>query len=297
MRSCIREDKVHTATDTSPVATERDPDQARSFQEMVAAHSRSLYRFALHLARDPAAAEDLVQQAFLNAWRSFHTFRPGSNARTWLLRILRNEYFDQHRRAKHHRPPIVDIEDIDEWYLHARVHDAEFEQETRDPEAAFFSTLTSDVVASALADLRPQFREVFALADLEELSYREISEILGIPEGTVMSRLHRARLQLQKALWDYCVRTGQCRAQAAAPEQSPVSPDCHEACRQIYRYLDRTLDAAALVAIDRHMQVCHRCCTRVEFQRRLGAVVQESLGTAEIPDRFRAQLRAVVARF
>jgi len=274
-----------------------DAGAAQRFRDLVEAHTQSLYRLACHLTHRRAEAEDLVQETFFRAWRSFHTFQPGSNARAWLTTILRNAHFERYRREKGRGVQTVDVEDVDEWYLYTRVHDADEFRQAGDPAAAFFSALTSDQVASALKALPPQFREVFALADLEGFSYREISEIVGIPEGTVMSRLHRARHQLQKALWDYCVRTGQCRAPASVPERPPVSWDCHEACRQIYQYLDRTFDAAALAAIDRHLQTCHRCCTRFEFQRRLAATIREIRGTAEVPNRVRAQLRAVVRRF
>jgi len=277
---------------------EGDPIGTQRFQDLVEAHTHSLYRLACHLTHRRAEAEDLVQETFFRAWRSFHTFQPGTNAGAWLTTILRNVYLERCRREKRRRQcESADIEDVDEWYLYTRVHDADEFRQAGDPAVAFFSALTSDQVASALQALRPQSREVFALADLEGFSYREISEIVGIPEGTVMSRLYRARHQLQRALWDYCVRTGQCRAPASARERATMSWTCHEACRQIYQYLDSALDAAALATIDRHLQVCHRCCTRFQFQQRLAATVREIQGTAKVPDRFRAQLRAVVGRF
>ncbi len=281
----------------APAAAEDGPGRARRFQDLVEAHTPLLYRVALRLARSRMEAEDLVQETFVRAWRRFETFDPGSNARAWLTTILRHAHFERLRRDKHWRLATADVEDIDESYLYARVHDADEFRQAGDPAAAFFAALTSDQVSAALKALRPQFRAVFALADLEGFSYRDISKILRIPEGTVMSRLYRARHQLQRALWDYCVRTGQCRAPAAVPERPTVPWECREACRQIYQYLDKTLDAAALAAIDRHLQDCHRCCTRVEFQRRLADTVREILGAVEVPERFRAELRAVVERF
>jgi RNA polymerase sigma-70 factor (ECF subfamily) len=262
---------------------------------MADAHIHGLYRIALHLTHHRADAEDLVQDTLFRAWRSFDTFRPGTNARAWLATILRHAHFDRHRRDHHREMEVADVEDVDEWYLYRRVHDTDEFRETGDPAAAFFAALTSDQVTAALQALGPQFREVFVLADLERFSYPEISEILGIPEGTVMSRLSRARHRLQRALWDYCVRTGQCRAPAAAPlTVPPLEADCREACRQIYGYLDKTLDAAALAAIDQHLQRCHRCCTRFEFHRRLAATIREAQGTTEVPHRFQATLRGRV---
>jgi RNA polymerase sigma-70 factor (ECF subfamily) len=280
-----------------PTAVAGDPGRAQRFREMADAHTHALYRLALYFTHYRADAEDLVQDTFLRAWRSFDTFQLGTNARAWLATILRNVHLERHRREKRRGVELVDVADIDEWYLYTRVRDADEFQQTDDPAVAFFSTLTSDQVASALQALRPECLEVLALADLEGFSYREISGIVGIPEGTVMSRLYRARHQLQQALWDYCVRTGQCRAPAAAPPRAPQPPACREACRQIYGYLDKTLDAAALPVIDQHLQLCHHCCNRFEFHRRLAATIREARGTAEVPHQFRAGLRAIVARF
>jgi len=276
---------------------EDDSGRAQRFQEMADAQIHTLYRIALHLTHNRADAEDLVQDTLFRAWRSFDTFRPGTNARAWLATILRNAHFDRHRRDHHQEMEVADVEDVDEWYLYKRVHDADEFRETDDPAATFFSGLTGDQIVTALKALGPQFREVFVLADLERFSYGEIGEILGIPEGTVMSRLYRARHRLQRALWDYCVRTGKCRAPVAAPPTSPLEAECREACRQIYGYLDHTLDAAALAAIDQHLQRCHRCCTRFEFQKRLAATIREAQGTAEVPHRFQTGLRAIVTRF
>jgi RNA polymerase sigma-70 factor (ECF subfamily) len=279
----------------STLVGEGDPARAR-FQEMVTAEMDTLYRLALHFTRNRTDAEDLVQDTFVRAWRSFHTFQPGTNPRAWLATILRHAYFDRYRRGKQ-EPALVDVEDIDEFNLYGHVSAApEFRREAGDPATAFFAALPSDQVASTLHALRPHYREVFVLADLAGFSYREISEIVGIPEGTVMSRLHRARQGLQKALWDYCLSTGQCRAPAAVPAPS-ASPDCSEACRQIYGCLDRALDPAALAQVDDHLRSCRQCCDRLEFQRRLTVTIENALGTAEVPDRLRAQVRSVVTRF
>ncbi len=281
----------------STLVGEDDPARAQRFQEMATAQMDALYRLALHFARNRTDAEDLVQDTFFRAWRGFHTFQPGTNPRAWLTTILRHAYFDRHRRRKR-EPEISDIEDINEFTLYEHVSAApEFQREAGDPAAAFFSALTGDQVASALEALGPHYREVFVLADLEGFSYREISEIVGIPEGTVMSRLHRARRLLQKALWDYCLSTGQCRAPAAAPASPVLSPDCSEACRRIYGYLGRALDPAALAQVDDHLRSCRQCCDRVEFQRRLSATIREAQGSTEVPERFRAQVRAIVERF
>ncbi len=280
-------------------AAQRDPDRARRFQEVVDPHLNTLYRTARRFARNRGDAEDLVQETLFKAWRSFDTFRPGTNPRAWLSRILRNAHYDGYRGQRRMAEVAegVHVEDVEDMYLYTRVQNAEEFRQAGDPAAAFFSALTSDQVEAALRALRPQYREVFVLADLEGFSYREISEIVGIPEGTVMSRLSRARHQLQKALWEYCLSTGQCRAPAPSSPPTPPSADCRAACRQIYAHLGNALDAAAVAAIDQHLQRCRPCCDRFEFQRRLTATIRDVRGTPELPDRLQAQLRTIVARF
>lgn len=278
----------------------RDPDledHGQRFRLLVEPHTKSLYRAALHFTNNAADAEDLVQETLMRAWRGFNGFRSGTNARAWLLTILRNVYLEQYRRRKRRGLETVEVPDLDEWSLFARVQGATFSAETDDPETAFFAGLTSDHVAAAMASLPPKFREVFVLADLEGCSYREMSEILGIPLGTVMSRLFRARQQLQRGLWEYCVRTGQCRAPTPAALAPSLPTECADACRQIYLYLDRAVNTAVLDAIDNHLARCRQCCDRFQFQQRLTATVREALQVAEIPPSFLETLHKIVARF
>ncbi|MDQ7844458.1 MAG: sigma-70 family RNA polymerase sigma factor [Armatimonadota bacterium] len=179
-------------------------DRAR-FEAMVSEHLDGLFGASLRLTRNRTRAEDLLQETFLRAWRSFHTFRPGTNVRAWLYRILMNAYIDGYRKGER-EPEVVDQEDVDEFYLYSKVHESEDFRRAGNPEELLLSSLMDADVKGALDSLPEAFRNVVILADIEGFSYREIAEILGIPIGTVMSRLHRGRRQLQVKLWEYARR-------------------------------------------------------------------------------------------
>ncbi|MDQ7849356.1 MAG: sigma-70 family RNA polymerase sigma factor [Armatimonadota bacterium] len=178
---------------------------AREFAALAEEHLHRLYSAALRLTRDRDAAEDLVQETFLKAWRSFHTFQPGSNARAWLYRILMNAYIDAYRKTDR-EPEVVDQEDMETQYLYSRVRASEELRRQGNPEEVILQTIMDADVEAALASLPEAFRTAVILADLEGFTYKEIARILGVPIGTVMSRLFRGRWLLQRALWEYALR-------------------------------------------------------------------------------------------
>lgn len=186
------------------------------FTALITEHLDGLFRTALRLTRNRANAEDLLQETFLRAWRSFHTFKPGTNARAWLYRILMNAHIDAYRRTTR-EPDIVDQDDVDEFYLYSKVQESDEFRRAGNPEEALLSQLMEADVVGALEDLPESFRAVVVLADIEGLSYKEIAEVLDIPIGTVMSRLHRGRRQLQVTLWDFARRAHYVRADGNAP--------------------------------------------------------------------------------
>ena len=179
-------------------------------------HLSGLFGASLRLTRNRANAEDVLQETFLRAWRSFHTFRPGTNARAWLYRILMNAYIDGYRKTAR-EPEVVEQDDVDEFYLYSKVQESQEYGRAGNPEEALFSNLLDADVKGALESLPDTYRAVVVLADIEGFSYKEIAHILDIPIGTVMSRLHRGRRQLQVRLWEYARRAHYAKAEQEPP--------------------------------------------------------------------------------
>jgi RNA polymerase sigma-70 factor (ECF subfamily) len=200
---------LHRATEMGAgvLAQQREhtAEDRERFEAMVSEHLDGLFGASLRLTRNRARAEDVLQETFLRAWRSFHTFRPGTNVRAWLYRILMNAYIDGYRKSER-EPEVVDQEDVDEFYLYSKVHESEDYRRAGNPEEVLLNNLMDADVKGALQSLSETFRNVVILSDIEGFSYKEIAEILGIPIGTVMSRLHRGRRQLQVKLWEYARR-------------------------------------------------------------------------------------------
>ena len=157
-----------------------------------------LYAAAVRLTRNPADAEDLLQETYLRAYRAFASFEEGTNLRAWLYRILTNAYINVYRKRQR-EPQTVSTDDVDEWYLYDQLA-----ERGREPsaETEVLERLPDEEVQAALQSLPEQFRLAVLLADVEGFSYKEIAEILDVPIGTVMSRLHRGRRALEKLLWD-----------------------------------------------------------------------------------------------
>ena len=168
-------------------------------------YTPQLYSAALRMTRNGADAEDLVQETYLRAYRSFGTFQDGTNLRAWLFRILTNTFINTYR-AKQRRPQETELADVEDLYMYRRLNT--LNQVARSAEDQLFDLFTDDEVKAALEELPPNFRVPVLLADVEDFSYKEIAEILDIPIGTVMSRLHLGRKALQKALFDYAVTHG-----------------------------------------------------------------------------------------
>jgi RNA polymerase sigma-70 factor (ECF subfamily) len=158
----------------------------------------SLYGAGLRLTRNPQDAEDLVQEAYLRAYRGFSGFKEGTNLRAWMYRILTNTFINNYRK-KQRQPVTVADEDIEDWYLYDKLGESGVEASA---ETEVLEKIPDEDVQRALEDLPENFRMAVLLADVEGFSYKEIAEILDIPIGTVMSRLHRGRKALQKALWE-----------------------------------------------------------------------------------------------
>jgi RNA polymerase sigma-70 factor, ECF subfamily len=176
-------------------------DQA-DFAEQAMPLMDGLYSAALRMTRNPADAEDLVQETYLKAYRAFHTFQQGTNLKAWLYRILTNTYINTYR-AKKRRPDETDLDEVEDLYLYRRLGGLEGATAGRSAEEELLDQLTDSEVKDALESLPEQFRMAVLLADVEGFAYKEIAEILDIPIGTVMSRLHRGRKAMQKQLYEF----------------------------------------------------------------------------------------------
>ncbi len=178
-----------------------------SFAAQALEHAPQLYAAALRMTRNQADAEDLVQDTYLRAYRGFGGFAEGTNLRAWLFRILTNAYINSYR-AKQRRPQERDLDDVEDLYLYRRLGSLDAALGNRSAEETLMDMLTDDEVKQALEDLPESFRLPVLLADVEGFAYKEIAEMLDIPIGTVMSRLHRGRKAMQKALYDYARARG-----------------------------------------------------------------------------------------
>jgi len=178
-----------------------------TFAEQAMDHMGSLYGAALRMTRNPADAEDLLQETYLKAYRSFATFQEGTNLKAWLYRILTNTFINSYR-AKKRRPELTDVEDVEDLYLYHRLGGLEAASAGRSAEEEVLERFTDDDVKAALEALPEQFRIAVLLADVEGFSYKEIAEMTEVPIGTVMSRLHRGRRALQKALFEFGMQRG-----------------------------------------------------------------------------------------
>ena len=177
--------------------------QARFSQEALV-HLDVLYGVALRYTRDPRDAEDLVQDTILAAFRFFGSFEQGSNCKAWLFKILTNTFINKYRRRVREREVRDQLVDEEAPSLISE----ESRAASRDPERFLSAGLLSDDVRTALDAVPSDYRMAVVLCDLEEFSYKEIAEIMDCPVGTVMSRLHRGRRLLQRALHDYAVKEG-----------------------------------------------------------------------------------------
>jgi RNA polymerase sigma-70 factor (ECF subfamily) len=181
-------------------------DQER-FAEDAMPFMDALYTAAMRMTHNAADAEDLVQETFLRGYRGYGRFEEGTNLRAWLYRILTNTFINSYR-SKQRRPQESDLGEVEDLYLYRRLGGLEASERGRSAEDELMDFVTDAEVKAALDALPEQFRVAVLLADVEGFSYKEIADILDIPIGTVMSRLHRGRKGLQRLLGDYAVQRG-----------------------------------------------------------------------------------------
>src|SRR5712691_11698009 len=185
------------------------------FESAALAFLDALYRTALRMTRSESDAEDLVQETYIRAFRFRDQCTPGTNLKAWLFRILTNTFINEYRRRSR-APETTELADVDESALYRRMSRERAASQSSEPEKEFLDGIVSSEVKEALEALPEKFRAT-VLLDVEGFSYKEIAEMLGIPIGTVMSRLHRGRKFLQQRLYEVARQRGIAALRAATP--------------------------------------------------------------------------------
>lgn len=181
-------------------------------------YAPQLFSTALRMTRNRADAEDLVQETFVKAWRSSSTFQEGTNLRAWLFRIMTNTYINKYN-AQQRRPQETELDEVEELFLFRRLGAFDQSKMNQSAEDQLLEFFTDDEVKNAIEELPEMFRLPVLLSDVDGFPYKEIAEMLDVPIGTVMSRLHRGRKMMQKLLYTYAKERGLVDESLLSPQE------------------------------------------------------------------------------
>ncbi|MFM7860574.1 MAG: sigma-70 family RNA polymerase sigma factor [Candidatus Nanopelagicaceae bacterium] len=187
------------------VKEESAADRNARFERDAMQFADQLYAAALRYTRNPDDAKDLVQDTYLKAFSSFHQFEEGTNLKAWLYRVLTTTFINNYRKAQR-QPQLTADPDVEDWQLYKSA--SHTPDQGKSAEITALENLPDSDIKRALQEIPEEFRMAVYLADVEGFSYKEIAEIVGVPAGTVMSRLHRGRKQLREKLTDYARELG-----------------------------------------------------------------------------------------
>lgn len=189
---------------STELVKETAAQRAQRFERDALAFTDQMYSAALRYTKNPHDARDLVQDTYLKAFASFHQFEPGTNLKAWLYRVLTTTFINSYRKAQ--RQPLISSNEIEDWQLaQSASHTSD---QGKSAEISALENMPDSDVKRALAEIPEEFRIAVYLADVEGFAYKEIAEIVGVPTGTIMSRLHRGRKALRLLLADYAKERG-----------------------------------------------------------------------------------------
>mgnify|MGYP003347578126 FL=1 len=184
---------------------ESEADRNARFERDAMQFADQLYAAALRYTKNPEDAKDLVQDTYLKAFASFHQFEAGTNLKAWLYRVLQTTFINNYRKAQR-QPQLTADAEVEDWQLYKSA--SHTPDQGKSAEISALENLPDSDIKRALNEIPEEFRMAVYLADVEGFSYKEIAEIVGVPAGTVMSRLHRGRKQLREKLTDYAKELG-----------------------------------------------------------------------------------------